>query len=92
MKFMPRFHWYYIPGHLVFITSVTYGRGLFLSSKENIDLFWNSIRETKDRQPFVIAVYAILPDHFHWLMMLPEEQPNFSRVMRAQLVQCQICD
>jgi putative transposase len=79
---MPHYHRYYLPNHPVFITCVTHDREKLFSAGDNIDLLWQIVHQTKERIPFNLAAYVILPDHFHWLLELPEEQPNFSTVIR----------
>ncbi|MBI3872866.1 MAG: transposase [candidate division Zixibacteria bacterium] len=53
-------------GTLYFITSVTYQRRRFLV--EHADLLWSSVNATKDRCPFELIAWVILPDHFHFLL------------------------
>jgi putative transposase len=79
---MPRYHRFYLPNHPVFITCVTHKRERLFLSKENIDLLWWAIQKIQERTSFVLSAFAILPDHFHWLMDLPEEQSNFSTVLQ----------
>jgi putative transposase len=69
---------YYIPNSTIFITSVTYRRGKFLSEQMDLDLFWVCTKQAMERYPFKILAFVILPDHFHWLMRMPETHPNFS--------------
>jgi putative transposase len=79
---MPRYHRFYLPNHPVFITCVTHKRERLFLSKENIDLLWWAVQKIQERTSFVLSAFAILPDHFHWLMDLPEEQSNFSTVLQ----------
>lgn len=79
---MPRYHRYYLPNHPVFITCVTSDRERLLANNEEINLLWQAVQQTQERHPFVITAYVLLPDHFHWLLELPEDQPNFSTVMQ----------
>jgi len=34
-----------------------------------------------DNHPFELIAYVILPDHFHWIIKMPENNPDFSKVM-----------
>ena len=79
---MPRYHRYYLPNHPVFITCVTSDRERLLANNEEINLLWQAVQQTQERHPFVITAYVLLPDHFHWLLELPEDKPNFSTVMQ----------
>lgn len=80
---MPNFHRYYIPNALVFITCVTNQRKHYLEGPQNLQLFWKTLRTAQRFYPFHLFAYAIMPDHFHWIMQLPEDQPNFSNVLHC---------
>lgn len=79
---MPRYHRYYLPGHPVFITCVTRDRKPYLSEANDLKLFWESVEVAKNRTLFTLLAYAILPDHFHWLIQPPEVNPNFSTIIK----------
>lgn len=79
---MPDYRRFYLPNSPVFITCVTAERKRILQSKVELDLYWGAVRRTQKKLPFELMAYAILPDHFHWLIMMPEEQPNFSLVLQ----------
>jgi putative transposase len=34
--------------------------------------------EAQKTIPFELLAYVLLPDHFHWLILMPENQTNFS--------------
>jgi putative transposase len=72
---------YYLPNSIVFITSVTKNRIKIFSSKENIDLYWDVMRKLMLLNPFELMAYVLLPDHFHWMIKLPQENPNFSKIL-----------
>jgi putative transposase len=72
---------YYLPNSIVFITSVTHSRRNIFNSKENIDLYWSILDKTKSLQSFELMAYVLLPDHFHWLIKLPQENPIFSKIL-----------
>ena len=57
---------YYKEGNLYFLTNVTYQRKPILV--KNIDLFWNAVSKTKEKMPFEIVAWVILPDHFHMIL------------------------
>ena len=46
-------------------------------------IFWQTLRAVQNIHPFHLLAYVILPDHFHWIMQVPEEQPNFSTVLQS---------
>ena len=80
---MPNYTRYYIPGSLVFITCVTHRRLPLFANPQNIELFWSTFEAVKALYPFDMLAYVILPDHFHWLIQLPPDQPNFSLIMHS---------
>ena len=72
---------YYLPNSILFITSVTNDRKKIFNLTENIDLFWSTLEKTKSLLPFELMAYVLLPDHFHWVIKLPQEDPNFSKIL-----------
>ena len=80
---MPNFRRYYLPNATVFITCVTYKRRHYLESEEDLSLFRDTLFEVKTLHPFRLLSYAILPDHFHWLMQVTNTKSNFSKVMQS---------
>jgi putative transposase len=80
---MPDFHRYYLPNAINFITTVTHDRIPYLESDGDIKLFWETLKVVQTLHPFHLMAYVIMPDHFHWLMTLPEDKPNFSEVIHS---------
>ena len=80
---MPNFTRYYIPNAIVFITAVTNDRYPYLESKQDINLFLETIRKVREFHPFRLLAYVILPDHFHWLMKVDDPAGDFSQVMHS---------
>lgn len=80
---MPNFRRYYIPNVIVFITGVTRDRIPYLGNKENLRLFWETMRCVQALHPFNLLAYVILPEHFHWLMRVDDEEGNFSVVLQS---------
>ncbi len=76
-------HRYYIQNSQIFITVVTTNRLPVFSNKENLALYWKVAKEVKELYPYRLFAYCVLPDHFHWLMQMPENQPNFSKVLQS---------
>ncbi len=79
---MADFRRYYIPNALVFITAVTEKRRRLLTG-ETVELFWKISRNTQAIIPFKLLAYCVLPDHFHWIMRMPESTPIFSIVIHS---------
>ena len=65
----------------MFITCVTQNRRQIFNNQEYFDLFWKSVEMVKDNHTFELIAYVILPDHFHWLIKMPDNDPNFSKVL-----------
>ncbi|NLW72878.1 MAG: transposase [Chloroflexi bacterium] len=80
---MPIYTRYYIPDSMVFITCVTHRRLPVFENPQNIDLFWSTLAVVRKYYPFNMLAYVILPDHFHWLIQLPPDQPNFSHLIHS---------
>ncbi len=80
---MPHFHRYYLANHPIFITCVTNKRMPYLKNEESLCLFWEILKIVQKLHPFHLQSYVILPDHFHWIMQLPENEPNFSAVLHS---------
>jgi putative transposase len=78
---MPDYRRYYLLGFPVFITCVTQNRQPIFKAKENLELFWKSVEMVKDNHHFDLLAHVVLPDHFHWLIKLPENNPDFSKVL-----------
>jgi putative transposase len=80
---MPNFHRFYIPNAIVFITCVTHDRVPILKETENVDLFLQTTKAVQAIHPFRLLAYAILPDHFHWLMRTEGREADFSVVLHS---------
>jgi putative transposase len=68
-------------GTSVFITAVTANREPFLISNENKQLLLDVIREVKLQHGFVMLGYAILNDHFHFL--INPKDADISKIMQS---------
>jgi putative transposase len=58
------------PGYPYFITNITKNRWPFLI--DNVDLFWEAVNNIKNRIPFELYAWVILPEHFH-LLVYPQD-------------------
>lgn len=79
---MPDYRRYYLSGSPVFITSVTHERRNIFTSRENIQLLWDTIHYVKRLVTFDLLAHVILPDHVHLLLLMPNERPDFSIVLQ----------
>lgn len=75
---MPNYRRVKIEGGTYFLTIVTYKRKNIFSSLENRELLLQSINHVSLFHPFFLEAYCILPDHFHFLCRLPEDDGNYS--------------
>jgi putative transposase len=80
---MPDYRRYYIPNSIIFITCVTYERKPYLHDEENLRVFWDTVHHVQILHEFELLAYGIMPDHFHWLIKMPEGQPIFSQVIHS---------
>jgi putative transposase len=71
-------------GGVYFFTLVTRARLPLFGVPENIELLKRAMNHVKERHPFAMPGYVILPDHLHCLWRLPEKDHDFS--MRWRLV------
>ncbi len=69
-----------IPGPLRFVTAATHKRIPIFRSKALCKLFFITLQEIRDRFPYELFAYVLLPDHFH-LLVRPADG-NISRLMQ----------
>ena len=67
----------YAPGATYFFTVNLNKRadGILINK---IDALRHAVSMTKKQYPFKTVAYAVLPDHLHFMMGLPEEDHDFS--------------
>ncbi len=66
-------------GNVFFFTVVTYQRLPFLCLPECRKIFREVILNIRERYPFIITAWVLLPEHTHCLWELPDDDINFSR-------------
>ncbi len=49
---------------------------------DRIDDLRDAFRETRVQRPFSTVAIVVMPEHFHWLCRLPDEDADFSSRMR----------
>src|SRR5574341_295584 len=64
----------YLDNHLYFITSVTHQREKLFSHPENCEILTHNIKYYRDHLGFKLLAYVIMPDHFHAIIHVPENQ------------------
>ncbi len=72
---------HYIPEHPVFITAVCQGRKPFLKEAQTKALLLSVMREVKAEKQFSMIAYAIMDDHFHWIIQLSDA--DFSKIVQS---------
>jgi putative transposase len=69
-------------GGTYFITQVTYNREPWLISDIARQALRYAIIHVRQKYPFTIDAFVLLPDHFHCLWTLPETDSDLSTRMR----------
>ena len=71
-------------GRVYFLTQVTYGRQGWLCREEARSQLRQAINQVRQKYPFQIDAFVLLPDHFHGVWTLPEGKGDF--LVRMQLI------
>jgi putative transposase len=71
-----------ITGGTYFITQVTYQRIPWLCSDLGRKALREAIAKVREKYPFEINAFVLLPEHFHCLWTLPEGDKDFSVRLR----------
>ena len=75
---MPSYRRAFVPGGTWFFTvNLLQRRGNDLLVRE-IDLLRNTVRRVRERHPFCIDAWVVLPEHLHCVMSLPPDDSDFS--------------
>ncbi|MBG0788601.1 MAG: transposase, partial [Anaerolineaceae bacterium] len=73
---------YYQEGQIVFITQIVKDRQPTFNDPNLVSLLLQCWHRTKERHPFKMLAYVILPDHFHFLIQ-PLGDSNFSQILHS---------
>ena len=68
----------YRPGGCYFFTVVTHHRRPLFANKNHIMLLKSAFKKVKEKFPFSMNAFVILPDHLHCLWKLPENDSDYS--------------
>ena len=79
---MPNYIRNKVYGGTYFFTVVTRKRINFFLEQENAETLYKAIKWVQKRKPFELLAYCIMPNHFHLLLSLPEEDDSFSQKIR----------
>ncbi|UCC63023.1 MAG: transposase [Anaerolineae bacterium] len=77
---MPNFRRYYVPNAIYFIVAVTKDRRPVFADAADVDLLFDVLRQVRQRKPFRLLAYSIIPDHIN-LLLRPTGEGNISRIM-----------
>ena len=72
----------HLSGGTYFITQVTYQRVPWLCSNIGRKALREAIEKVREKHPFTIEAFVLLPDHFHCLLTLPHDDSDFSVRLR----------
>jgi putative transposase len=79
---MPNYQRPGIAGGTYFITQVTYQRQPWLCRDVARHALRTAINQVRESRPFLIHAFVLLPDHFHCLWTLPENDNDLSTRLR----------
>jgi putative transposase len=76
---MPTYRRALVAGGTFFFTVVTFQRQRFLTDPQCLPILRESIAEARQRLPFTVDAWVLLPDHMHCIWTLPPEEADFSK-------------
>ncbi|GCA74135.1 REP-associated tyrosine transposase [Microcystis aeruginosa NIES-2520] len=79
---MPNYRRPNVSGGTYFITQVTYQRQPCLCSEIGRKSLREALQKVREKHPFLIDAFVLLPEHFHFLLTLPPEDKDFSVRLR----------
>ena len=85
---MPNYRRFNVSGGSYFITQITYQRETWLCSNIGRKALREAIENVRQKYPFSIEAFVLLPDHFHCLWTLPLDDGNIS--VRLRLIKTYI--
>ena len=86
---MPNYRRAFVPGGCWFFTVNLFDRREMLLTK-NVDRLREATRWTRERYPFHIDAFVVLPDHLHAVWTLPPDDADFSvrwRMIKTRFAQ-----
>lgn len=79
---MPNYRRLTVAGGTYFITQVTYQREAWLCRDIGRKALREASTKVRESYPFDIEAFVLLPDHFHCLLTLPDDDKDFSVRLR----------
>ncbi len=74
---MSQYRRIFIPGGTYFFTVVTYKHKPIFNDKKTNELLNKMWRHVSKNHPFTTDAFCLLPDHFHCVITLPENDSNY---------------
>ncbi len=75
---------YFVPGGMGYLKVTTYNRQPILTSSHGGKFLRNAIQKVQSDLPFGLFATVLLPDHWHLILQLPEDDANYS--LRLKLI------
>jgi putative transposase len=75
---MPEYRRILIPGGTYFFTVATYQRRKVFIEPQACELLKTAWLRVSKNHPFITEAFCLLPDHFHCVITLPENENDFS--------------
>lgn len=75
---MPNYRRVWVPGGTYFFTVNLFKRGDNDLLVRHIDILRHAVDRVRQRYPFVIHAWVVLPDHLHCVIQLPEGDRDFA--------------
>jgi putative transposase len=85
---MPEYRRWFEPGATYFFTVVTHDRRPFLLEPEVRTELRTAILRTQSERPFRMFSSVLLPDHFHCVWVLPDDDEDYS--VRWRLIKARV--
>ena len=80
---MPNYLRAHCPGGTFFFTIVTYNRRPFLTTPVARKILKQNWKAIQKKWPFHVDAVCLLPDHFHCIITLPENDGDYALRWRA---------
>ncbi|KPJ48542.1 MAG: hypothetical protein AMJ41_04700 [candidate division Zixibacteria bacterium DG_27] len=79
---MGKFHRFYVPEAIYFVTSKTHGNRKFFANKRSAPILLNCIDNFRKEGRYLLLAFVIMPDHLH-IILKPNAKENISKIMHS---------
>lgn len=73
----------FVPNAAYIVTAGTYGKMPYFEAPERRDFLLQTIFEEALRWGWALQAWAVLPNHYHWVGIAPEEASTLRRMIQA---------